>query len=174
MSGCQGSLEARRFSCFLSDSPQKPVGAEEGGKQTLTFGLFLPALSFCLSIAFETDDERESNYRAAKPDCRCGEWKSIVSRPPNLELVTEALAITFIKLHTGRKKPDSAFQLQHCGVSTAEHICWFLSKHAHSLVAASCSVQKQLNKMGKSPQQVVKSQWVQILEHRGLRKFYWR
>lgn len=145
-----------------------------GGKQTLTFGLFLPAFSFCLSVAFETDDERESNYRAAKPDCRWGEWKSIVSRPPNLELATETLAITFIKLHTGRKKPDSSFQLQHCGVSTAEHICWF----QQTCTKPCCSVlfyAETVEQNGQeSPTKLLKRQWVQILEHRGLRKFYWR
>lgn len=59
MSGCQGSLEARCYSCFLSDSPRKPVGAEEGGKQTGARGLFPPAFASCLSVEFESDDARE-------------------------------------------------------------------------------------------------------------------
>lgn len=40
----------------------KPCGSGGGGKQTRSFGLFLPAFFFpCCSITFESDDERESN-----------------------------------------------------------------------------------------------------------------
>lgn len=58
----------------------KACGSRGGGKQTRTFGLFLPAFSICLSVAFETDDKRESteqlgqtvdevNEKAARAGC---------------------------------------------------------------------------------------------------------
>lgn len=57
---------------FLLSLTFTPIACRSrgGGKQTRTFGLFLPAFSHCLSIASETGDKRESNYRAARPACR--------------------------------------------------------------------------------------------------------
>lgn len=43
----------------------KACGSRGGGKQTRAVGLFRPAFSLCLSVASETDDERESDERAA-------------------------------------------------------------------------------------------------------------
>lgn len=47
---------------FLLSLRGTPIACRSrgGGKQTRTFGLFLPASSRCLSVASETGDERES------------------------------------------------------------------------------------------------------------------
>lgn len=54
---------------FLLSLRLTPIacGSRGGGKKIRTSGLFLG-----LSVAFETDDERESNYRAARPEWKWG------------------------------------------------------------------------------------------------------
>lgn len=74
MNGCErmpGVFDMRTgemlFLFSLRFTPKNPAGAEEGGNRRAPLDFFSSLSYFCLSVAFETDDERESTYGAERP-----------------------------------------------------------------------------------------------------------